>query len=230
MAKSKGKAGPKAPVDLAALGASAVSDLVSALLGVPMSSVGHLLHEHLNNRAREAQDVLLDQLRRGEGPPVQAASADDGIRVIYRYQLAVQEGAARRNLKLLARVIVGLGRHDRLFADEFNKYAEALSRLTRDEILVIGGLHKRRKAEELKQGKGTSTHQWWDKAVSDLVPSSFETEEHVVAVCCSAMRTGLVITPRDFDSTGEYATSPIMDEVEELADFEQVLREEDECA
>ena len=34
--------------------------------------------------------------------------------------------------------------------------------------------------------------------------------------------------PNDWDSTGAFTTSPLMDEVYELADFQEVLRDEGE--
>ncbi len=58
--------------------------------------------------------------------------------LLYRYALAVRDGTARRNLRLLAKAMVSLAKRDRLFSDEFNKYADVLSRMTRDQILVLG--------------------------------------------------------------------------------------------
>lgn len=39
--------------------------------------------------------------------------------------------------------------------------------------------------------------------------------------------TGLVVTDINFSGIGLYTTSPLMDEVYELTDFEAALREED---
>src|SRR5712692_6521403 len=51
---------------------------------------------------------------------------------------AAQEGAARLNLRLLAKVIAGQFQAGRLVADEFLHHAERLALLSRDEVVVIG--------------------------------------------------------------------------------------------
>lgn len=201
---------------------------IATAFGIPTGTATLLLREYLNRKATIARDILFDQLRKGNIGELQAANEDDAIAIIYRYGLAVREGSGRRNLRLLAMVIVGLAQRDQLHADEFNKYAEMLARLSRDEISVIGTLHRYRREEEKQKGRHISTHQWWPKAIDQLVPSQFPSEEYVVAICCSALRSGLVLTPRDFDSSGEYATSPIMDEVAELVDFQEALRDDKE--
>lgn len=209
---------------LIALSAGVLNDLTS-VLGIPLSAGTELIRQHLNKRAREGREVLLNELRRAGISELKAASQDESISIIYRYGLAIRDGAARANLILLAKAISGLSRRDRLYADEFSRFAEILSRLNRDEILILGTLHRYRKIEEKKQGKGVSTHQWWPKAIKELVPASFPSEEYIVALCCSALRTGLLTMPNDIDSTGEYATSPIMDEIAELIDFQDVMDE-----
>ena len=196
------------------------------VLGIPAGALTALMENYFHRRSQEGLSILLNELKQGEIDSIEAAGQDEKIAVIYRYALAIRDGAARRNLKLLARVIVGLAQRDRLFADEFNKYAEILSKLSRDEILVLGTLHRYKSHEEKTRGRNISTHQWWPKAIEELVPGPFATEEHVVAVCCSALRSGLLLMPRDWDSTGEFATSPIMDEIAELADFQNALRGE----
>jgi hypothetical protein len=214
--------GEKTPRTIANITGAVLSDF-AAVLGIPSSTVSQVFRNWLNRKAAEARDILLEELAADRTSDLNVASEDDLIGVVYRYGLAVRDGTARVNLRLLAKTITGLGRRDRIFADEFNKYAEILARLSRDEILVIGTLHRYRKAEERRQGPNVSTHQFWTKFIKEIVPSQFPSDEHVIAVCCAALKSGLVITPRDFDSTGEFSTSPIMDEVAELADFKAAL-------
>jgi hypothetical protein len=213
--------------NLVELSGAVFADALSAL-GIPVNTLSSALGAYIRRNAQDARTILLEELREGKLDALHAANEDEALAVIYRYLLAARDGVARRNLRLLARVIVGLAARDRLFADEFNKYAESLSRLSRDEILVIGRLHRYRKEAERRQGPTVGTGQYWPKFLEELVPKQFPTEEHVIAICCAGMRSGLIVTPRDFDSTGMYATSPIMDEVTELADFQEVLKAEDE--
>ena len=205
---------------------SAVLGDIAAAFGIPTGTATQLIRDYLNRKTQEARDILLGELSQARIDELTVSSKDEAIAVIYRYGMAVRDGAAKRNLRLLAKVVVGLAQRNCFFTDEFNKFADILSRLSRDEILVVGTLHRHRKNEERRHGPQISTHQWWPKAIDELVPSQFPSEEYVVAICCSALRTGLILTPKDFDSSGEYATSPIMDEVAELADFLEVLRQE----
>ncbi len=212
---------------LANLSSGVFGDVLS-VLGIPANTATNVFRAFMQRRADEARDILFDALRAGEIDSLNAGNDDEAIAVMYRYYLAVRDGVARTNLRLLAQAMVGLFKRDRLFSEEFNKYAEILSRLSRDEILVIGTLHGYRKAEERRQSPLVGTGQYWSKVLKELVPDQFPTEEHVIAVCCSGMRSGLLFTPRDFDSAGSFASSPIMDEVAELTDFQEVLVDEGE--
>lgn len=210
---------------LAKISGDLFADALSTL-GIPANMARSLFAQWLERRAAEARDIIISELAAARIEEFQAASEDDAIAVVYRYMLAARDCAARRNLRLLARSIAGLAQRDRLHSDEFNKYAEALSRLSRDEILVIGALHRFRTTKETGC-YSVGTAQYWQPFIKEMVPAQFASEDHVVAVCCSGLRSGLLLTPRDFDSSGYYTTSPLMDEVAELAEFEAVLVEEE---
>jgi hypothetical protein len=116
----------------------------------------------MQRRLEEARDVLFDELKHGRIDPLNVAQEDGAVAIIYRYMLAVRDCSARRNLRLLARVIAGLGQRDRLFADDFNKYAEALSRLTRDELLVLGTLYRHKREQ---RGRTPYIIDYWNVAL-----------------------------------------------------------------
>lgn len=50
------------------------------------------------------------------------------------------------------------------------------------------------------------------------------------ATVCGALRSGLVVNGTDIDSMGLYGTSPLMDKVFELVDFQEALREDGQPA
>lgn len=195
------------------------------VLGIPAGAGMGLFSAFIQKKLDQARDILLEEIAVNQLDPLHAAQ-DDAIAIIYRYMLAVRDGAARRNLRLLARVVCGLGQRDRLFADEFNKYAEALSRLSRDEILVVGTLHVFKKCVRKLNPEKHIIANYWPYVLERLVPDEFPTNEHVLGICCSAQRSGLVVNGIDFDSTAYYGASPFMDEVAELVDFQDVLRRE----
>lgn len=53
-------------------------------------------------RLERARDILIDELRRGERT-LSAPEADEIVAVLLRYGRAAQEGAARLNLRLMAK-------------------------------------------------------------------------------------------------------------------------------
>lgn len=125
------------PRTLIELSASVTSDVL-ALVGLPTSTLSEAFKQFLSHKIEDAQDILLKQMRAGEMSEHRAASQDDAIAILYRYGLTARDGAARRNLRLLAKAVVGLASRDRLNSDEFNKYANVLARLTKDQIFVLG--------------------------------------------------------------------------------------------
>ena len=92
-------------------------------------------------RAERARDILLDELRRGERV-LSASEVDETVAVLLRYGRAAQEGAPRLNLRLMAKVIASQAQNSTLYADEFLHHAEMLAGLRREEIVLLGIVHR----------------------------------------------------------------------------------------
>lgn len=208
------------------LAGSITSDAL-ALFGVPTATLQHALGQHVAGRIEIARDTLLDEVRRGKVDMLVAASQDDAIGVIYRYCLAPRDNAARLNLRLLAKVIVGQAKRDRLYAAEFNRYANTLATMTRDEVVVIAALHRHTKVYEMEIESGDENAPAPFMLLSEkMVPDQFPTEAHLESVCAGAMRTGMLLMGRKYKTAGTYLTSPLVDEILELASFEDALQDE----
>jgi len=96
------------------------------LVGIPGGSVAAALTiGYFHRRDELARDILFEELRLANITDARAASEDDAIAVIVRYLRAAREGAARLNIRLLAKAIAGQVRSGSLVADEFLQYAEA---------------------------------------------------------------------------------------------------------
>lgn len=121
---------------------SVLADLVSVSLAVPSSTATTLIHEFLRRKIESARETLHEKLRTGAIDEMAVASEDDAIGVIWRFGVAVRDVTAKRNLRLLANVIVGPATRDKLFADEFCKYSDVLSSLSRDQIFVAGCFYR----------------------------------------------------------------------------------------
>ncbi len=200
-----------------------------ALFGIPASTGLEAFNRYLTARSVAARDTLFEELRAGNIDALQAANEDEVIAVIYRYALAVRDGSARRNIRLLAKIMVGLKKRDRLYSDEFNRYADVLARLTRDQMLVLGrytALYREEQTETPDSERARIAA--WSRLIKELVPSEFASNEDILYICGQCSGRGLIITSSAF-STLVHRPSPLMHEIAELADFEDVLEAECEA-
>ena len=217
------------PKPLGKLAESVFADAL-APFGVPTSTAATVFQEFMKRRGDEARDILFEEISSGQIDTLEAASDDDAIGVIYRYFLAARDNAARLNLRLLAKVIVGQVRRDRLYADEFNKYAELLARLSRDEVFVVGRYYALAVEEEAtEKDRELARSNAWKRMLAELVPNDFPSEIHVKGICTQAMGHGLIVAQSVWGGLA-YSLSPLMDEIAELVDFEHALRAESKRA
>jgi hypothetical protein len=105
---------------------------------------------------------------------------------------AVSKGTARRNLRLMSQVVVGLKRNRLFEFDNFQRWANVLETLTRDEILVLGSAYRLLKQGVQDQLAGRREAVVWVGLQNELVPQPFKTKIDLEAVCAALARTGLV--------------------------------------
>jgi len=198
-----------------------------AISGFPLSnapgSVAALaLQRVFQQRAEAAREVLQDELRRGDITSLDAAGDDAAAAILFRYLRAAQEGAARRNLRLLAQVIRGQLSSGNLVADEFLSYADVLAPLRREEIVLLGAMAQRR--DELREA-APSAVQTWTMVENELFGTAmFPTRGHIKAAARALGRSGLVllITIWNSDLT---VLSVLFDKFAEFCDFEAASNE-----
>jgi len=201
---------------------------VLAMFGLPGASASGLFGGFLRSKVDESLKILLAELRAGEVSSLHVASENETVAVCYRYLLAARDGVARRNLRLLARTMTGLAERDRLFSDEFNKYAGVLESLTRDQILYLGRYYALYQEEIQKtDDEGAARQTAKDRLTGELIPRHFPSEQHLEYLVSQAVGLGLLLTASAW-GTLLYRFSPLMDEIAELADFQDVLRQEGE--
>ena len=208
---------------------STIFSEIAALGGIPgTATVGTLVSEYLQCRAKDAQDIFLEELGSGDVPEYEVASQDDWIGFIFRYRRAAQEGTARVNLRLLAKAIVGQLRRTSLVADEFFQYADMLASLSRDEIIFIAAMYKfwldaeeQRKIQPVVEPKDP-----WTAAKEALCPDVFPNKEYVEGVAARAQRSGLVAFVPVYGGPAYTLTPFMFNEVAKLVDFQDALRRE----
>lgn len=88
-----------------------------------------------------AREVLLTNIRQGD---VEAIHKDELFSMLSRFSRSVQEGVAKSNLILMARLISGIGQVDKNIgkAETFSQYVDMLEHLTEEEILTLSKIIK----------------------------------------------------------------------------------------
>ena len=198
--------------------ASHIASDIASVLGIPTTALGATLRSYIERQQEVALKILLEELTKGKIDDLHVAAEDERVAIVYQYFIAARNGAARRNLRLLARSIIGLARRDRLFVDEFSKYQHVLERLTRDQIVVVGCYL----TEFSKHSQGIEA---WKSMVSNLVPNDFPTDGHLRYIINECVALGLIVPASGYGML-VYHTSPLLHEITELTDFTEILAEE----
>lgn len=210
---------------------STISQEIMSSLKIPGSTaVGSAFSAFQNRRENYARDILMQRVSEAEIDMAEAAEKDEMTGVIYAYLQTASKGAARANLDLLSQAIAGEMKRDQIYPDKFLKYSNILSSLTRDEIFVIGAYIRCRKAvlqeSAGKEFLGGIHENTWSRLVSELVPSSFQTNEHVQVILGGLIRTGLVkAISTSIDEIGVPSFTILLDEISGLVDFDRAYRD-----
>lgn len=153
--------------------AAALVDTMSAfqipgagMLGEAAKSV---LRRRYEQRAHEAQQILLEELRAGRAMP-SGIPLEEPAAIMYRYARAVHEGVGRVNLRLLAAVLAGQLAQGAVYADEFYRWADVLAGLTTEEIVVLAG-YLRRAPEDLRATRLVQLGAEVYKDISEPIPN-----------------------------------------------------------
>lgn len=180
----------------------------------------------LAKRLRAAQEIALEELRRGRGA-FDRPSSENAASVALRYLRAAEEGAAVRNLRLMAQVMARLPQADALYADEFLRWADVVAGLRREECIAVAALYEAEKAANLN---GTEKPQVWSVAFPDVTERysgegrPFRTAEDLIQSLASSTRAGLVRTGSGYGGIS-YQTTPLMEKLASLIELKDMIDE-----
>lgn len=201
--------------DLVAAVSALSSDILSAHQFPPANTAGagapSVLQHVLTRRLEAGRDVLLEELSRGERA-LNSRKPDDLVSILYCYLRAAQEGAARINLRLMARVIAGQAIQGALYADDFFREAGALASLTRSEITLLAAMAKTIMADG-----------WlsvWTAGPA-LIPLVFPTNEAFLDACAPLVRTGYIRPISAMDGMMDYKITAAFERLAALVRFEE---------
>ncbi len=111
-----------------------------------------------------------------------------------------------------------------LKADEFLYYADILASLRREEILILGALHKYEAAlPSDKRATADPALNPMARTRDEIVPAVLTTIDDFYATLGALTRTGLVIANAVLDGI-TYQTSPLMARLVKLAPFDGLDR------
>ena len=200
--------------------AAIVGDVISSI-GGPGNTASATIIQLIKRRAEAAAKIALEEFQQGRSlyPP------DDTAAMLFRYLRAAQEGAARINLRLMAKIMAGQNQEKPLVADDFLFWAEMIASLRREEIILLSTLlrHWYDWSSEQDQFKRMSNaSQDCQKA---LVPSIFAEKIELMATMAALTRTGLLVPESSFGSI-VYQISPLLERLDDMASLEATLQQE----
>ncbi|WP_156898234.1 hypothetical protein [Methylocapsa acidiphila] len=194
-------------------GTAFVQDVLAGL-SLPGSAVfGLAVANALERRKQEAIGVLIDEIKKEGIQNIKFSNndADEFVQMLLRFSSAVDAGAVRQNLRLLAQVIVGLKRHKtfEFKFDRFSKWANVLQSLTRNEILFLGACYK--------NVSDRDPNEFW-KNISASLSNTF-TPLEISELAAALTRTGLLLPIAAWGGQ-TYKPSPSLEELGQLAEIE----------
>lgn len=209
---------------------SAVFDILS-LFGIPTTTIQNLWQQHCEQKISESRDILFSEIEQGS---LDNIGNDYKVSIMHRYMQAAMNGSARINLRLLAKAINSLSKGEKqskpIYANEFNRYAQALETLSEDEINLLASMYEYRKNARPPHTRITargiecendflqnfSKHYRYENKIS---------EEQYIFMCSALLRTGLIY-PRTYIRETTYDLSPFFNEIVALVDFQDALKKE----
>lgn len=188
------------------------------------ATAGAPIRALLKKRLQAAREVMLEEARGGRSFTTEQ-DLESGVAMVLRYLRAAEEGAARRNLRLMARVMSGMAESDGLYADEFLRWADIIASLSREEIVVATTLlQMEREQGALGTEPGNIAAQAMITTVDRLVGPGkvFSIRAELDQSLASLTRTGLVVPTSGWGGIF-YLTTPRMAAFANLSDLETMF-------
>jgi hypothetical protein len=162
------------------------------------------------------REALLEQVRKGKPWAIQD---DDAAAAMFAYLRAVQEGAAKANLRMIAEALFNAAQEPTFAPDEFRRHADALAALSRDEILLLAAFIRANKATEGRPGDQTDPNIRAGLVWATILQGGELPGLDVLALAAALGRTGW-IEPLAGGGGMMYYTTSAFSTIERLVDFE----------
>lgn len=185
--------------------------------GTASSAIGSFINGIIQKRVEQKRVILLDEIRAGE-IPLEKLSDDEFVSSVWRIHFAIIQGAGNANIKLLAKVLVGLLQTGKeIYADEFLHYSVVLEGLSQNEITLLGTFCINQEEYDSKNDKEKEAlPNPFMKTQEQLVEQKvFANKDEFLGCCASVSRTGLLL-PKSGWGMLVYSVSPQMIDLQNL--------------
>jgi hypothetical protein len=192
---------------------------------------GSYLTEYATREKRrtEAREILIEQISSGLHGPVYFGHNDleQLIAATLRFSKALETGAARENLIVLAQIMAGLQKNKVLRAEAFCRWAEILEKLTPGELLLIAIAY--RAQLEFKNRATDEGARAWVDVVAGLRLAGY-TERDIEPLVVRICEFGLLVRRLGVGGIALYEPSQRLMELGKLADLQQLIDSGYSCA
>ena len=144
--------------------------------------------------------------------------------IVARYLRVAQEGAARRNLELMAQVIAGMAEQESVEADAFLKHSNILADLSKDEIRLLSSIMVVTQHDETPRRLGRNAVD----GGQPLIPVIYADNRKVIEACAALIRTGYVMPLSQREGHMSYRTTAAFEELAQLVDLTMLRFDEDD--
>lgn len=150
------------------------------------------LAAYQKRRAVRARDILLSELRSAQISNVEAMNRDETIAIIYRYGIAVRDGARDENLLILAKLMKGQYEAGNFDDDLYDRFARAFSDLSRDELKLGAEFLKLMNFDSGPHENQDSLVKIWMRLSENCIPKIFTDSRHLGATAGAMHSKGLL--------------------------------------
>ncbi len=180
---------------------------------VVTTGVDRKITEWFERRGEEARNILLEELGQGNINP-EAVREDAQFEIIFRYNKALRDGASKKNLAIMAKIIRGtFEAGDDIAGDRCKYLMDIVAELSESEMELLISLYKV-SLEEVRY--------LYSDMIHDYVPNKYNNRDALLAAEGRLLRTGLILFEVRVSGVS-YKTSPLMDELMTLVKKEEWL-------
>jgi hypothetical protein len=180
----------------------------------------HAIEKLVGDRKKKAIEILIAKIRAGnQGKTIfDAAEVEALVPIVHRFIRAAEEGTARRNLNILARVVAGQISSKALYPDKFLSWCDTIASLSYEELIFLGELYQNDLA--LRSGprldEPTISNQALGntrKKLAEIYKINFDTADALASAC---QRTGFVVHLPIMTDRPAFKVTPKMHELMQL--------------